>query len=86
MRSLTRRRSKPQRGSAVKQLARTIHDGSSRNRVVATRDRRAEPRGREAYLKRYVDRLSGEPACPDAVSTASRLVAAANPRLQQKRS
>ena len=86
MRSLMRRRSKPQRGSAVKQLARTIHDGSSRNRVVAKRDRRAEPRVREAYLKLYVDRLSGEPACLDAVPTASRLVAAANPRLQQKRS
>jgi hypothetical protein len=25
--------------------ARIIHDGSSRNRAVATRDRRAEPRG-----------------------------------------
>ena len=40
--------------------------------------------GREAYLKQYVDRLSGEPACLDAASTASRLVVAANPRLQQK--
>ena len=67
-------------------LARIIHDGSSQNRAVAKRDRRAEPRGREAYLKRYVDRLSGEPACLDAVPTASRLVVAANPRLQQKRS
>jgi hypothetical protein len=66
--------------------ARIIHGGSSRNRAVAMRDRRAEPRGREAYLKQYVDRLSGEPACLDAGSTASRLVAAANPRLQQKRS
>ena len=64
--------------------ARIIHGGSSRNRAVATRDRRAEPRGREAYLKQYVDRLSGEPACLDAGPTASRLVAAANPRLQQK--
>ena len=26
------------------------------------RDRRAEPRGREAYLKQYVDRPSGESA------------------------
>ena len=42
---------------------RIIHDGSSRNRAVAKRDRRAEPRGREAYLKQYVDRPSGEPAC-----------------------
>ena len=66
--------------------ARISHDGSSRNRAVATRDRRAEPRGREAYLKQYVDRPSGEPACLDAGPTASRLVAAANPRLQQKRS
>ena len=47
-------------------LARIIHDGSSRNRAVAMRDRRAEPRGREAYLKQYVDRPNGEPACLDA--------------------
>src|SRR6266850_1797509 len=47
-------------------LARIIHDGSSRNRAVAMRDRRAERRGREAYLKQYVDRPSGEPACLDA--------------------
>ena len=77
MRSLTRRRSKPQRGSAVKQLARIIHDGSSRNRAVATRDRRAEPRGREAYLKPYVDRPNGEPACLDAGPTVSGCVATA---------
>jgi len=57
--------------------ARISHDGSSRNRAVATRDRRAEPRGREAYLKQYVDRLSGEPACLDAGPTASRCVATA---------
>jgi len=79
-------RSKPQRRSAVKQPALIIHDGSSRNRAVAKRDRRAEARGREAYLKQYVDRPNGEPACLDAGPTASRLVAAANPRLQQKRS
>jgi len=30
-------------------LARMIHDGSSRNRRVALRDRRAEPGGPEAY-------------------------------------
>jgi hypothetical protein len=70
--------------SAPDAPARIIHDGSSRNRAVAMRDRRAEPRGREAYLKQYVDRPSGEPACLDAMPDASRLVAAANPRLQQK--
>ena len=43
-------------------LAHIIHDGSSRNREVATRDGRVELRGREAYLKQYVDRPSGEPA------------------------
>jgi len=67
-------------------LARIIHEGSSRNRAVAKRDRRVEPRRREAYLKQYVDRPSGEPACLDAGSIAFRLVAAANLRLQQKRS
>ena len=43
-------------------LAHIIHDGSSRNREVATRDGRVEMRGREAYLKLYVDRPSSEPA------------------------
>jgi hypothetical protein len=66
--------------------ARIIYGGSSRNRAVAKRHRRTEPRRREAYLKQYVDRPSGEPACLDARPSASRLVAAANPRLQQKRS
>jgi hypothetical protein len=33
--------------------------------------------GREAYLKQYVDRPSGEPACLDAVPTASGCVATA---------
>jgi hypothetical protein len=65
-------------------LARIIHDGSSRNRTIARRDRRAEQRGREAYLKQYVDRLNGEPVCLDAVPTASGLVVATNLRLQQK--
>ena len=50
----------------VQVLARIIHDGSWRNRAVAMRDRRAELRGREAYLKQYVDRPSGEPACLNA--------------------
>jgi hypothetical protein len=35
-------------------LTRIIHDGSSRNRAVAKRDRRAEPRGREASLNRML--------------------------------
>ena len=51
-------------GVKVKQgPAHTIHDGSSRNRAVAKQDKRGEPRGREAYLKQYVDRPNGEPAC-----------------------
>src|SRR6267142_4699917 len=33
--------------------------------------------GREAYLKQYVDRPNGEPACLDAGPTASRCVATA---------
>jgi hypothetical protein len=32
------------------------------------RDGRVEPRRREAYLKQYVDRLSGEPAPPLGLS------------------
>jgi hypothetical protein len=32
---------------------------------------------REAYLKQYVDRPNGEPACLDAGPTASRCVATA---------
>jgi hypothetical protein len=47
-------------------VAHIIQDGSLRNRAVAKRDRRAEPRGRKAYLKQYVDRPNGEPACLDA--------------------
>ncbi len=66
--------------------ARIIHDGSSRNRAVALRDGRVE-RGRpEAYLKQYVEGLSGEPARLHARTAACKLVAAANPRLEQKRS
>jgi hypothetical protein len=38
----------------VRSLTRIIHDGSSRNRAVAKRDRRAEPRGREASLNRML--------------------------------
>ena len=37
----------------------------------------AEPAREGGYLKQYVDRLSGEPACLDAVPTASRCVATA---------
>ncbi len=51
----------------------TVHRN---NRAVATRDRRAESRG-GAYLKQYVDRLSGEPAYLDTVPTASRYVVTA---------
>ncbi len=77
-------------------LARIIHDGLSRNCGVATRSimsvtlaDAAEPvrrpclaRGavrKGAILEQDVDRPSGEPACREAC-------AAANPRLQQKRS
>ena len=71
-------------GEQMGGTARMIHGSSLRNRAVAKRDRRAEPRGREACLKQYVDRPSGEPTCLDAVPTVSRLVTAANPRLEQK--
>ena len=47
---------------SARSLARIIHDGSSRNCGVALRDGRVEPRGTEAYLKQYVEGLSGEPA------------------------
>ncbi len=49
-------------GADRNRLARVIHDGSLRNRAVALRDGRPEPRGREAYSLQYVDRLSGEAA------------------------
>ncbi len=48
--------------SASHELAHIIHDGSLRNRAVASRDGRVEPRRREAYSLQYVDRLRGEPA------------------------
>ena len=35
---------------SANRLAHIIHDGSSRNRAVASRDGHAEPRGPEAYL------------------------------------
>lgn len=41
-------------------LARIIHGGSLRNRAVALRDGHVEPPGREADLKQFVDRPSGE--------------------------
>ena len=37
------------------------HDGSWRNRGAALRDRRAESRGTEAYLRNYVEGLNDEP-------------------------
>jgi hypothetical protein len=55
-------------------------------REIATRDRRAALQGREAYLKQYVDQLSGEPARLAAETRAAKLVAAANSRLEQNRS
>lgn len=64
-----------------RKLARVIHDPSLRNREVALRAGRAEPRRREAYSLQYVDRLSGEPARL-AGEGAARLGAAANSRLQ----
>jgi len=78
------------------QLTRIIHDGSSSRTHPSPilwgrvreggRDRRVEPAREGGILEQDVDRLSGEPACLDAGPIASRLVAAANPRLQQKRS
>ena len=77
-------------------VTRIIHDGSSRPPLafrpskgypaVASRDGRAEAGGTEAYLKKYVEGLSGEPARLHASQAACRLVVAANSRLQQKRS
>src|SRR5207249_5499528 len=77
-------------------LARIIHDGSSRPPLafrpskgypaVALRDGRAEARRTEACLKQHVEGLSAEPAHLHAAEAACRLVVAANPRLQQKRS
>ena len=49
------------RARAKIRLTRIIHDGSLRNRAVAWRDERVEPRGPDAYLKQYVEGLSGEP-------------------------
>jgi hypothetical protein len=45
-----------------------------------------EARRPEAYLKQYVEGLSGEPARLHALQHACRLVAAVNSRSQQKRS
>jgi len=50
-------------GQIALTLTRIIHDGSSRNRAVAKRDRRAEPGGREASLNRMLtDRAASPPA------------------------
>jgi len=38
-----------------------VGDGSWRNRNAVSRDRRAEARGTEAYLRKYVEGLSDEP-------------------------
>ena len=56
-------------------FARIIHEGSRRNCRDAKRDGCAEPRGRETYLKQYVDRSRGEPArrqaCRSGVSAGA---------------
>jgi len=70
------------RAESESHLARIIHGDSSRNRAVALRDEREEPRGPEAYLKQYVEGQSGEPARLHAQKPACRLVVAANSRLQ----
>jgi hypothetical protein len=57
-------------------LARIIHDGSSRNRAAALRDRHAEPRRADKYLKQYVERPSGEPACRQACRSSGSAIAA----------
>src|SRR6266852_7074258 len=59
--------------------AHIIHGGSSQNRAAAFRDRHAEPRRTDAYMSQYDEELKVEPA-------ANSLVAAADPRLQRKRS
>ena len=59
-------------------------DGSWRKRKAASRDRRAEARGTEAYLRKYVEGLSDEPVGL-AHLDAAKLVAAADLRLQQNR-
>ena len=50
------------RTNGVAGLVRIIHDGSSRNREVAKRDGRVEPRETETSLKQSVEATSGEPA------------------------
>jgi len=65
----------PSRGNARMSVS-IIHDGSSRNRVARRACGAARFRG---VLEQYVDGASGEPA-------SRRHLAAANPRLQQKRS
>ena len=57
-------------------LAHIVHDGSSRNCVAALRDRHAEPRKTDAYLKQYVEELSGEPACRQVYRSSGSLIAA----------
>ncbi len=52
-------------------LAHIIHDGSSRNRAAALRDRHAEPRRTDTYLKQYVEGLSGESAYRQACRSSA---------------
>lgn len=52
----------PKTNDRYNPLTRIIHDASLQNRGVARRDGQAQPRGTEAYLKQYVEGLSGEHA------------------------
>ena len=56
------------RRALARVLARIIHDDSWRNRAVARRDGQAKPRRTKAYLKQYVEGLSGEHARRQALS------------------
>jgi hypothetical protein len=53
-----------------------IHDGSSRDRGVASRDGQAQPRRTEAYLKQYGEGLSGEYARRQACRSSESAIAA----------
>ena len=67
----------PLRGDSTRGLGPLVRVGEAGSR--------AEPARKGGILEQDVDRLSGEPACLDDGPSASRLVVAANPRLQQTR-